>query len=388
MRLTKVVIEHADRPPAGVKERFLRDDLMRGLGVRITAQGGKSFVFEARIKGRPRRLTIGRWPDMNIPQARDKAAEYRAAIARGEDPAQERSAARQEATFAQLIERYLNEYSRPHKKPRSVQNDQYCLSLIPHLWHSRRRSEITRDTISHLQVKIGENHGRYAANHVIRLLRSLFNRGLDWQMLSGPNPAQRLRLFREERRERYLSLDELQRVNAASLEEADWRWRSYFLLALMLGTRKSELLAMRWADLDLSAATWRLPDTKANRSHLLPLPIPGVELLQSLPSRDKSEWVFPSDDSATGHVINPAKAWDRIRNRAGVPDVRIHDLRHSFASRLLAHGYSLSLISKALNHSQISTTQRYAHLDIDPLREALNRTALFVTNGSRPAPGK
>lgn len=253
MRLTKLAIDRAAPPPAGVKQRFLRDDVCRGLGVRITQDGSRSFIFEYWSKGRSHRLTIGRWPDLNIPQARHKATEYRAAIARGEDPAQERIKARHEATFAQLTERYLNDYARPHKKPRSVQDDEYCLSLIPRDWHNRRLSEISRDTVSRLHLRIGEHHGRYSANHVIRLLRSMFNRAIDWRMLNGANPAQRLRLFREERRERYLSPEELQRVNAALLVEPDWRWKAFFPLSIMLGTRKGELLAARW-----ETSTWHM----------------------------------------------------------------------------------------------------------------------------------
>jgi integrase len=142
----------------------------------------------------------------------------------------------------------------------------------------------------------------------------MFNRAADWAMPCSGNPAQRLKLFREEKRERYLSPEELARVNAALLEELDWRWCAYFPLALMLGTRKSELLAMRWVDIDLIARTWRIPETKTGNTHLLPLSSPVVATLQSLASRDRTEWVFPSD-GATGHVIEPSKAWQRIRVR-------------------------------------------------------------------------
>src|SRR3981189_1329674 len=100
-------------------------------------------------------------------------------------------------------------------------------------------------------------------------------------------------------------------------------------------------------------------------------------MLYSLPSSGKSDWVFPST-SASGHIVEPAKSWQRIRKRAGVPDVRIHDLRHTLASWLVGAGYSLPLIGRALNHSQIATTERYAHLALDPVREALERTAALM----------
>jgi integrase len=205
----------------------------------------------------------------------------------------------------------------------------------------------------------------------------MFNRADDWGMLRGVNPAQRLRLFREHKRERYLTPEELQKVNAALLEEPDWRWRAYFPLALMLGTRKSELLSMRWADIDWNARTWRIPETKAGNSHLLPLPTSATEILKVLPSRDQSKWVFPGE-GATGHIVEPAKAWQRVRARAGVPDVRIHDLRHTLASWLVAQGYNLPLVGRTLNHTQAATTARYAHLALDPVREALEQTAALM----------
>lgn len=131
-------------------------------------------------------------------------------------------------------------------------------------------------------------------------------------------------------------------------------------LGLEPSTRKGELLTARWLDIDLSPQTWRIPDTKSNKSHLLPLPAPVITILESLPSRDKSGWVFPSD-SSTGHVTNPAKAWKRIRNRAGVPDVRIHDLRRTLGSWMVAQWFNLPLVGRTLNNIQVSNTARYAH---------------------------
>jgi integrase len=231
--------------------------------------------------------------------------------------------------------------------------------------------------VARLHGRIGDEHGRYAANRTLALLRTMFNLARTWELFKGDNPVQGIKQFKEQRRERYLSPEELQKVNAALLEEPDWRWRTYFPLALMLGTRKSELLAMRWADIDMPQRTWRIPETKAGNSHLLPLPTPAVAMLEALPSHDKSEWVFPGD-GASGHIVEPAKAWQRIRARAGVPDVRIHDLRHTLASWLVAQGFNLPLVGRALNHTQTATTARYAHLALEPVRAALEQTAALM----------
>jgi integrase len=202
----------------------------------------------------------------------------------------------------------MSEYARLHKRERTWREDERLLAqYIPRSWNGRKLSDLSRTDIERLHATIGEEHGHYAANHLTRLLRHMLNRALDWGMLRGVNPAQRMKLFREQKRERYLSPDELQKVNKALLEEPDWRWRAYSPLAFMLGTRKSVLLAMRWPDVDLLARTWRTPETKAGNSHLLPVPSPASAILEALPSRGKSEWVFPGQ-SASGHILEPAKA--------------------------------------------------------------------------------
>lgn len=378
MRLTKDAIDRARLPEPGKKERFIRDDLVRGLGVRITAGGAKTFIFEARIKGRPRRLTIGRWPDLTVAMARQKAMETRTAIARGEDPHEAHLAEKREVTFGELADRYMREYARVHKKPRSIADDEYYLArYVPSTWRTRRMSDIAASDVERLHSRLGSERGKYAANHTVRLLRHMFNLADKWGLLMDDNPAAGLKLFREQKRERYLNPDELRKVNAALVDEPDWRWRAYFPLGLMLGTRKSELLAMRWADIEMAQRTWRIPTTKTGNSHLLPLPVPAIAILVTLPSRNQSEWVFPGD-GVTGHIVEPAKAWQRIRARAGVPDVRIHDLRHTLASWMVAQGFNLPLIGRALNHAQTATTARYAHLALDPVRHALDQTAALM----------
>lgn len=376
MRLTKDAIERAQRPASGRKERFIRDDIVRGLGVRVTQSGAKSFIFEARIKGRPRRLTLGGWPDLNVTLARGRALEIRTRIAKGEDPATDALDARREAMFGELCGAYIERHAKPHK--RSAWQDENTLRrYVPNGWKSRKLSDISRADLARLHAKIGEAHGHYAANRTLALLRAMLNLARTWQMTKVDNPADGIKSFRERKRERYLSPEELQRVNAALAAEPNWRWRSYFPLALMLGTRRSELLAMRWADIDLDRRTWRIPETKAGNSHLLPLPGPAMMLLERLPSRGNSEWVFPGD-GATGHIVEPAKAWQRIRGRAGVADVRIHDLRHTLASWLVAQGFNLPLVGRALNHTETATTARYAHLALDPVRAALEQTAALM----------
>ena len=151
----------------------------------------------------------------------------------------------------------------------------------------------------------------------------------DWGHLDGANPAARVKFYHEEKRDRFLSPEELRRVNAALLDEPNAHWRAYVPPSLMLGTRRSELLSARWDEFDFERKQWRIPTTKAGRPHLLPLPNAAVEISRTLPRR--SEYVFPGA-GRSGHLTEVAKVWQRIRKRAGVPDARIHDLRRTLGS--------------------------------------------------------
>jgi integrase len=390
IKLTKLAVEKCRGPAHG--QIFIRDSEITGLALRVTAGGSRSFVFEGRIRGRMRRMTLGGYPSLSVHQARQEALKIKGAIAKGEDPSLERKQDREALTFGQLAALYLERHAKQHKK--SAHRDEQMIASYLARWKNRKISDITRDDVVRLHQALGTDHGRYAANRTAALLRTIFNRAADWGLLMGRNPAERLKLFREEKRDRFLSPDELGRVNKALLEEANPYWHAYFPLSLLLGARRTELLEARWADIVLDRGMWRIPNTKSGNPHLLPLPTAAAEILRQLPSRDTSEWVFPGN-GVSGHLIEPAKAWQRIRAKAGVHDVRIHDLRRTLGSWLAGEGYSLPLIGRALNHQNTSTTQIYARLQLDPVREALETNAAsmlsvmnsengFEAKGQRP----
>ena len=381
-KLTQQFVDRVTTPATG--QRFFRDARAQGLALRVTSGGAKAWVWEGRVKGRVRRITLGPHPALSLSVARDEALAMAAAVARGEDPAAARARERGELTFGGLAELYFERHARPRK--RSAGQDERMLrdvlgrpgkepALIPARWRHRRLSDLTRQDIAELHARVGRDSGHYAANRGMALLRTMFNLARTWGLVSGDNPATGIRAFHEEKRDRFLNPDELSRALVAIDQEPDWRWRAYFRLALLLGPRRQELLRARWPELDFPARSWRLPTTKAGRPHLLPLPTPAVEILESLPSRGQSEWVFPSPTARSGHLEEPKKAWQRIRERANTKDVRIHDLRRTLGSWLAASGYGLPMIGRVLNHSQPSATAVYARLDLEPVRRALEANA-------------
>jgi integrase len=369
VKLTKRLIDAVD-PPDNGGQIFLRDSALQGFGLRIT-RGAKTFILEKRIHGRSRRITLGSYGPMTVDAAREKAEKMIGQIAEGKDPADEQLERKREPNFEDLIKMYRE---RNLTRKKSAHNDELMIDSYLAAWKNRRLSSISRKDVSILHMETGEKHGHYAANRLIALLRKMFNLAQIWGIYEGENPATRIQMFPEKKRERFVHPDELPRLIEALKGEENIYIRAAFLVCLFTGARRGEVLGARWEDIDLNAGVWRMPETKAGRSHLVPLPEPVRELIRSLPVLADNPFVFPGR-RPNSHLACVSKAWVRIRNRAKLSDVRIHDLRRTVGSWLAGSGASLPLIGKVLNHSQPSTTAIYARLDIEPVRAALEANA-------------
>lgn len=367
-KLTKRLVDAAKHPASG--QVFLRDDELRGFALRITP-GSKSFVVEREIHGRVRRMTIGRYGVQTVEQARDRAREKIGEIAAGKDPVEELRQRRKSITFGELEKLYLDRHA-VHKK--SIADDVGMLKKWLAEWRPRRLNTITRADVTTKHAEMGAAGHKTRANRMVALVRTMFNLALDWGHHPGPNPASRIKFFKEVKRDRFVRPDELPRLWQALQNEPNPYVRGAFFIALLTGARRSEVLGMKWEDLDLAQGLWRIPDTKAGRPHTLPLPRLVVDELLKLPRLDGNPHVF-CGRWGRKNLNNVSKPWRRIRNEAGISDVRIHDLRRTLGSWLVAAGASLPLIGKALNHSQPATTAIYARLQLDPVREALEANA-------------
>lgn len=372
-RLTKQLIDETPFPATG--QVFVRDTELRGFALRVT-QGHKSFILEKRIRGRMRRLMLGPYGPLTLDHARKLAAAHIGAIAQGGDPAQVRQDRLHAPTFADLTEQYLERHA-PRK--RSARDDRGMLTTHLAVFRTRKLTDLNRNDVARLHAKIGET-APYRANRLVALLRKIFNLARDWGLYSGENPATRIQMFREESRDRFVQPEELPQLFQAIAEEADPAVRAVLLTALLTGARRTEVLTMRWEDVSLTRAEWRIPDTKAGRPHLLPLPHALVVRLRSLPRVRGTPYVFPGQNG-TGHLENMKRAWDRSRVKAGIHDVRFHDLRRTVGSWLAGSGESLQLIGKVLNHRDVSTTAIYARVNLGPVRQALERNAAKTNFG-------
>ncbi len=378
-KLTKRLIDAAQHPNKG--QLFIRDEGLPGFGLRVTP-GSKSFILERRVLGRVRRMTLGAYGPLTVDQARKKAQQSIAQIFDGKDPAQAKQDRQTEPTFGVLAQEYLDRHASQKK---SLKNDVSALNVHLSQWRARKLSAITRNDVAKLHLTIGNSGHPYQANRTVALLRKMFNLAMDWGLLQGSNPATRIKMFKEEKRDRFLQPKEMPKLFQALSQEPNTHIVNSFLTSLLTGARRNEVLTMQWDDVNFDQAVWRLPDTKAGRSHLIPLPAPVCDLLRSLPRANGNPYVFPGR-YGRGHLRNLDRAWHRIRAKAGINDVRVHDLRRTLGSWLTMNGASLPLVGKVLNHSDVSTTQIYARLNLEPVRVALEANAerMLTTGGGLP----
>ncbi len=323
---------------------------------------------------------MGRYPDISIEQARRKASEINAVIAKGENPNDKRRIERAEITLGALFTEYLERYAKLHKKAWQSDADQYQRHLTP--WKERRLSSIKKSDIQKLHQDTGRDRGIYTANRLLALLSVLFNKAIEFGLWDMSNPVVGIKKFREKSRDRFLQADELPRFFKALAEESNDMMRDYFILALLTGARRSNVLAMKWEQIDLERGEWRIPDTKNNTPQIITLTKEAMMILQQRKETAISDYVFPST-GRTGHLMEPKKAWQRILERANISNLRIHDLRRTLGSWQARTGASLAIIGKSLNHKSSQATTIYARLDLDPVRASVEKAtnAIWVAAG-------
>lgn len=377
VNFTKELLQSLPIPEAGKRAIYL-DKKTTGLQVRVTSTGTKTFSIFRRVKGgQPERVTLGRFPAMTIEQARKLAARVNAEIEDGASPAQVKRVKRQEPTFAELFEEYGDRHGR---KKRSWAADQslYTNHLKP--LTRLKISAVTKATVSRLLSDV-ERQGLSGAtvNNIRALISSVYGRAIEWGYTTE-NPVLGIKTRAKVRRDRFLQKDELPRFFESLAVEANPTLRDYILLALLTGARRSNLLAMRWADVRLDEAIWRIPMTKNGTPQNVTLsPEAVVILTERQDTADRGAvYVFPGT-GASGHIEEPKKAVVRVMERAGIPygrktenGVTLHDLRRTLGSWQAKTGASLAIIGKSLNHQSQQATAIYARLDIDPVRSAVN----------------
>ncbi|MDP7142705.1 MAG: tyrosine-type recombinase/integrase [Alphaproteobacteria bacterium] len=419
---TKKALDDLPCPPQGKRYSF-KDEKERGLIIRVTANGQKTFQLYQKHLGRPVRITLGTFPDMSIENARKEALKAKGSLAGGVNPNIEKNKLRQEITLKELFQLYMDRYSKIEKK--SWKYDEREINKFLSHWFNRKISDISKHEITNLHLKLRETNGLYQANRILERVRALYNKAIEWGW-DGNNPTKGIKKFKEKSRDRYISPAEMPLfIKALEMEENETA-KDYFYIALFTGARKTNTLMMRWEQIDWHNRTWRIPDTKNGEPVIIPLTKQAEAILdRRLKAAHGNPWVFPSDSSKEGYFSDPKKAWNRVRQRAtmelwkqmpdvaqliaeteeklgkadnygftvlklfdtvqkeaekkninlptGLMDIRLHDIRRTFGSYQAISGASLQIIGKSLGHKSQQSTQVYARLHSDPVKASMDK---------------
>ena len=364
----------------------LWDTELKGFGVRVESSGLKSFLVRYRHLGRRRFLSLGRFGEITPEQARLLAQKALSKVREGADPADERSQDREAITVKKLVERFLADHVEEKRKSKTATHYRSVLEgyLVPK-YGSKKAQELTRADMAKLHLEI--KHAPYQANRLLAVVASMYSFG-DKHGLTPEdfNPAKKIERFPETRRERFLTTEELQKLGQAfrDLDESGRFGTAIqaLIFLLLTGARLNEILKLKWSYVDLERGLLLLPDSKTGKKAIT---------LNSASAAILGEMKIKADDKRNGEYVfygadveiprsDLKKPWAAVTELAGLEGLRIHDLRHSFASIGAGAGLGLPIVGKLLGHTQASTTQRYAHLDVDPLRKASNAIGSVLVN--------
>ncbi len=371
MKLTKPTVDKMMYGKEGNKQDIRWDDSISGFGVRIYPSGKKSFVLSYRRSGRKHIMVLGQYGQLTLAQARTAAKDEIAKLRlSNSDPISERKRQRQGDTIWDLCQTYLTNYAKLHKK--SWKDDERRINnrIIP-AWKNLKADALTHNDVSALHRQIGIKHP-YEANRVVELLSKMFQLAKEWEIVdrNSQNPAHGIKAFKEEKRDRWVTPEELPALVSAIDSEPNIYARYALWLYLLTGVRKRELLQAKWSDIDFERRELCLTDTKNGNKHYVPLSSPAISILGQIPKQDGNPYIIIGNVPGK-HLVNIDKAWRRIRKTAGVDDLRLHDLRRTVGSWLAQSGNSLHLIGKVLNHSDSKTTEIYARFGQDQVHRAL-----------------
>ena len=374
--LTKREIEALEPRPG--QNYIVFDQDLPGFGIRVMPSGRRYFLVQYRFKGRTRRLMLGMYGAVTPDEAR-KQAKITLGQAEGDtDPADQRDQARRAGTVAELGKRFLDQYVPARCKPSTAAEYKRSVELFinPKLG-TRRVADIARADISEFHYEL--RHIPYQANRTLGVLSKMFNLAEEWGLRpDGSNPCRHVKKYKESKRERFLSGEEIAALGKVlDADEASGQEEkavtACIRLLLLTGCRLKEIQTLQWQHVDLGEHCLRLPDSKTG-AKIVHIGQAAIDVLNTIVKIDDNRYVIVGTNPGA-HWTDMQRPWRRIRKRAGLPEVRIHDLRHTFASAGLALGEGLPMLGKLLGHNHVQTTARYAHLASVPVKAAAERLA-------------
>ena len=384
LKLTKTSI---DKLPVMPKEQFYWDEELKGFGLRVSPRGRKTFIIQYRHGGRSQRIRIGQHGSITAFDARRDARILLGEIAQGASPAKKARQTRNSPTLSIVAERFMREHAAVRLKPTTQSDYRHNLKayILPALG-SRRIASISHKDVQELHQKMKNTPTQ--ANRTISVLSKIFSMCVKWGYRDGTvNPCTQIERYKEKSRNRFLDKEELARLwnsldKIGESREISIYAVSAFKLLILTGCRLGEIRTMKWSF--LKGNRIEFPDTKTGYKRI-PLNKGAMIVLSETQQMPNNEYVICG--SIEGQpIINLQKSWRRVRSKAGLEDIRIHDLRHTFASHAVMGGTPLATVSKLLGHSQIATTMRYAHLADEELLDATEIVGSILAGPEKATP--
>lgn len=390
VKLTQNFIAHNLQCPESKNRIEYCDSETPGLLVDVRATNHGSGTYYLRYKnhaGKTCYSKLGRTSDVSLADARKQAKTLKAEISLGSGPSAEKKARKAVPTFGEFFEDHYLPYVKPRKRSWKRDDEMYRLRIKKEFGHLRL-NQIGRQQVQLFHTDLREEGLAPATcDHHIKLMKHALNLAIDWELLTEKNPVARVPLFAVDNKvEHYLDDVELERLLSVLHTDEN---RTVCLIALFListGCRLNEALASKWSLVDRVNRVFRIEaiNSKSKRVRSVPLNDSALEVLDQLDTEGKHEHLFINKQTGKPYVTI-MKVWTRLREKAGLPHLRIHDLRHQFASFLVNSGHSLYLVQQVLGHSNPKVTERYAHLSSKTLQEAANSASLIIKGAAKKA---
>lgn len=379
MNLTKTAVREIETPAKG--RLYVYDTEVPQLAICVTNKGARTWYRCGRVDGRSQRIRIGSFKEFTPKQARDECQRLNGEIADRKNPMEERRRRREEKTIGEAFAWVLENHCKPNKRTWKRDESEYEQKLAH--WANRRLSSLTTAEIREHHNKLKDKKGKYAANKMRELLRLIYSIANE-NKWTDHNPVSMVRRFKVDERNRFLSADELKRWFEAVSNLKRETTRDFLLMALFTGARRDNVCSMRWEQIDFGRKVWTIPGEKFKNGEeqIIVLVDQAIAILERRQAESESPWAFPGGGK-TGHLVEPKAAWKTVLEKAGLEDVRLHDLRRTFGSWQAAGGTSLQIIGKSLGHKSLSATQIYARLDLDPVRESVSAAVNAIESASK-----
>lgn len=372
---TEAAIAALPYAPKGKRPMYY-DASVKNLALRVSSQN-KTYYLVKKVNNQTVFSRIGDASNTPLKKARQIMVEMMNKANRGENPNDDKHKIRDSITVQEFFdEYYFPDHCELRKAHASRKMDKIALRLyVPQEIKSHKLLTLTRPDMERMHNNTWKRTGSvYSANRGLKLMRQMFNKAIDWGMQCH-NPAARIKLFPETKRDRFLQPDELPKFFAALEQDPDIHFRAFIMLCLLVGQRRRNMQSLLWTDINFERRVLYIKKTKNGDPQAVPLPDQAIEILRELETFKTNEWVFPSPKSLSGHLENPQVRWRAMLKRAGIENMRLHDLRRTFASYQAINGASNEIIGKALGDKSPAVIPIYARLTEAPVRQSIQAAA-------------